>query len=159
VLFDNVFACSLCTRAQVVARRDPSVACYSRASEGVSEPFGAMSQSGQGHHQVLAQATEVCRRNGAVRASVVFVPYSVIWFGNVNQQNALFKLMFQFNSFCLLHVSNILWPSSGRLCCIYSLIWYVFYAFLQSFYQCCRMCSSTASDLLDCLHIYVKKNK
>jgi len=53
---------------------------------------------------------------GMVRASVTFmgkirydfVPYNVVRFSNVNQQNALFKLMFQFNSLCLLHVSNIL---------------------------------------------------
>jgi len=32
---------------------------------------------------------------------------------NVHYENALFKLMFEFNSSCLLHVSNILLSSSG----------------------------------------------
>jgi hypothetical protein len=59
-----------------------------------------------------------------------FVPCIVLQLCNVNQQNALLKLMF--NSSCLLHVSNILCSSSGRLCCVFSLIWHVFHEFMQA---------------------------
>ena len=43
-----------------------------------------------------------------------FVLCIVIQLCNVNQQNALFKLMFSFNSSFLLRVSNILCSSSAR---------------------------------------------
>jgi len=56
----------------------------------------------------------------------IFVLCIVKQLCNVNQQNALFKLMFQFSSSCLLHVSNILCSSSERLYCTCSLIWFVF---------------------------------
>jgi hypothetical protein len=53
--------------------------------------------------------------------------FFVIQLCNVNKQNALFKLLF-----CLLHVSNILCSSSGRLYCTCSLIWYDIHAFKQA---------------------------
>jgi hypothetical protein len=56
------------------------------------------------------------------------VPCTVMQLCNVNQQNALFKLMFQFSSSCLPHVLNILCSSSGRLYCTCNLIWYVQYS-------------------------------
>jgi len=59
-----------------------------------------------------------------------FVPYILIQLCNVNQQNALFKLMFWFNYFCLLHVSNIWCSLSGRLYRTCSFILCVFLAFM-----------------------------
>jgi hypothetical protein len=55
-----------------------------------------------------------------------FVPCVVIKLCKVNQQNALLKLMFYFNFSSLLHVSNILCSSSGRLYCTCSLMLYVY---------------------------------
>ena len=53
----------------------------------------------------------------------------VIQLYNVNQQNAhALKLMFQFNSSCLLRVSNITCSSSGRTFVHAVFIWYVFLA-------------------------------
>jgi hypothetical protein len=72
---------------------------------------------------------------------------------NVNQHNALFKLSFYFNSSFLLHVSNVLCSSSVRLYCTYSLIRYVFHAFMQAVYQvewCARYVSN--DTLLLILH-------
>jgi hypothetical protein len=47
---------------------------------------------------------------------------------HVNKQNALFKLVFEFSSSCLLHASNILCSSTGRLYCTCSLMWHVSHA-------------------------------
>ena len=80
-----------------------------------------------------------------------FVPCIVIQLCNVDQQNALFKLMFQFNSSCLLRVSNILCSASRRLYCTSSLIWYVFHAFMQAVYLGEGL-SNTSFNLVDCLH-------
>ena len=57
--------------------------------------------------------------------SMFFAPCTVIQLCNVNQQNVLFELMFKSNSTCHLHVSTILYSSSGRTYCICSFIPYV----------------------------------
>ena len=44
-----------------------------------------------------------------------YIPRIVIQLCNVNQRNAFIKLMFEFHSSCLLHVSNVVCSSSlGR---------------------------------------------
>jgi len=65
----------------------------------------------------------------------VFVPCIVIQLCNVNQKMHIFKLMFYFNSSCLLHVSNILCSSSGMSYFTCSFIWRVFHAFIQAVWQ------------------------
>jgi len=54
-------------------------------------------------------------------------PCIAIQLCNVNQQNTPFKLMFYFNSSYLLHVSNILCSSSGRLYCTYMQFYMVYF--------------------------------
>jgi hypothetical protein len=62
--------------------------------------------------------------------TLFFVPCILIQLRNVNHQMHFLNLCF--NSFCLLHVSNILCLSSGRLYCTCSLMWYVIHAFKQA---------------------------
>ena len=57
----------------------------------------------------------------------LFVPSIVLQLCNVNQQNSLFQIKFQFNSSSLLYVSNILWLSSGRLYSIVHAALYVMF--------------------------------
>jgi hypothetical protein len=82
--------------------------------------------------------------------ALFYVSCIVVQLRNVNQQNSFFKLIFQFNSSCLLHVSNILCPSSRRLCCTCSLIWHAFHSFRQAVCQG-EECVRTSFTLADCL--------